>query len=67
MRVFSATKQIAAIQEAINQKNFIKHKTKVDKHNNKAKALIKNPLIQKELDLNAQLSQSLLEQTGENK
>ena len=40
-RVQAQQKQIAAIQEAINQKNLAKTQTKLSKRNNKAKMLSK--------------------------
>ena len=62
-RVQALQKQIAAIQEVINQKNLAKTQNQVEQAQQQSQSIDKNPLIQKELDLNAQLSQSLLEQT----
>ncbi len=62
-RVQALQKQIAAIQEVINQKNLAKTQNQVEQAQQQSQSIDKNPWIQKELDLNAQLSQSLLEQT----
>ena len=62
-RVQALQKQIAAIQEVINQKNLAKTQNQVEQAQQQSQSIDKNPLIQKELDLNAHLSQSLLEQT----
>ena len=62
-RVQALQQQIAAIQEAINQKNLAKTQNQVEQAQQQSQSIDKNPLIQKELDLNAHLSQSLLEQT----
>ena len=56
--------QIAAIQEAINQKNLAQTQSQVEQVQQQSQSAVKNPFIQKELDLNAQLSQYLLEQTA---
>ena len=63
-RVQSQQKQIAAIQEAINQKNLAQTQSQVEQVQQQSQSAVKNPFIQKELDLNAQLSQYLLEQTA---
>ena len=63
-RVQAQQKQIAAIQEAINQKNLAKTQSQVEQVQQQSQSAVKNPFIQKELDLNAQLSQYLLEQTA---
>ncbi|OOF58525.1 mechanosensitive channel MscK [Rodentibacter myodis] len=55
--------QIAAIQEAINQKNLEQTQDKVEQAQQQQQSAVKNDYIQKELDLNAQLSQYLLQQT----
>ena len=62
-RVQALQQQIAAIQDVINQKNLAKTQNQVEQAQQQSQSIDKNPLIQKELDLNAQLSQSLLEQT----
>ena len=62
-RVQAQQKQIAAIQEAINQKNLAKTQNQVEQAQQQSQNVEQNPLIQKELNLNAQLSQYLLEQT----
>lgn len=62
-RVQALQQQIAAIQEAINQKNLAKTQNQVEQAQQQSQSIEKNPLIQKELDLNSQLSQYLLEQT----
>ena len=62
-RVQALQKQIAAIQEAINQKNLAKTQNQVEQAQQQSQSVEQNPLIQKELDLNSQLSQYLLEQT----
>lgn len=62
-RVQALQKQIAAIQEAINQKNLAKTQNQVEQAQQQSQNVEQNPLIQKELNLNAQLSQYLLEQT----
>ena len=62
-RVQALQKQIAAIQEAINQKNLAKTQNQVEQAQQQNQSVEQNPLIQKELDLNSQLSQYLLEQT----
>ena len=62
-RVQAQQKQIAAIQEAINQKNLAQTQSQVEQVQQQSQSTVKNPFIQKELDLNAQLSQYLLEQT----
>ena len=62
-RVQAQQKQIAAIQEAINQKNLAQTQSQVEQVQQQSQSAVKNPFIQKELDLNAQLSQYLLEQT----
>ena len=62
-RVQALQKQIAAIQEAINQKNLAKTQNQVEQAQQQSQSIEQNPLIQKELNLNAQLSQYLLEQT----
>ena len=56
-------KQIAAIQDVINQKNLAKTQNQVEQAQQQSQNVEQNPLIQKELNLNAQLSQYLLEQT----
>ena len=63
-RVQAQQKQIAAIQEAINQKNLAQTQSQVEQVQQQSQSAVKNPFIQKELDLNAQLSQYLLEQTA---
>lgn len=55
--------QIAAIQEAINQKNLAQSQSKVEQTQQQQQSAVKNDYIQKELDRNAQLSQFLLQQT----
>ena len=62
-RVQAQQQQIAAIQEAINQKNLAKTQNQVEQAQQQSQNVEQNPLIQKELNLNAQLSQYLLEQT----
>ena len=62
-RVQALQKQIAAIQEVINQKNLAQTQSQVEQVQQQSQGTVKNPFIQKELDLNAQLSQYLLEQT----
>lgn len=62
-RVQALQQQIAAIQEAINQKNLAKTQNQVEQAQQQSQNVEQNPLIQKELNLNAQLSQYLLEQT----
>ena len=62
-RVQALQQQIAAIQEAINQKNLAKTQNQVEQAQQKSQSIEQNPLIQKELGLNSQLSQYLLEQT----
>ena len=62
-RVQALQQQIAAIQEAINQKNLAKTQNQVEQAQQQKQSVEQNPLIQKELDLNSQLSQYLLEQT----
>lgn len=62
-RVQALQQQIAAIQEAINQKNLAKTQNRVEQAQQQNQSVEQNPLIQKELDLNSQLSQYLLEQT----
>ena len=62
-RVQALQQQIAAIQEAINQKNLAKTQNQVEQAQQQSQSVEQNPLIQKELNLNAQLSQYLLEQT----
>ena len=62
-RVQALQQQIAAIQEAINQKNLAKTQNQVEQAQQQSQSIEQNPLIQKELNLNAQLSQYLLEQT----
>ena len=62
-RVQALQQQIAAIQEAINQKNLAKTQNQVEQAQQQNQSVEQNPLIQKELDLNSQLSQYLLEQT----
>ena len=62
-RVQALQKQIAAIQDVINQKNLAKTQNQVEQAQQQSKSVEQNPLIQKELDLNSQLSQYLLEQT----
>ena len=62
-RVQALQQQIAAIQEAINQKNLAKTQNRVEQAQQQSQSIEQNPLIQKELDLNSQLSQYLLEQT----
>ena len=62
-RVQALQKQIAAIQDVINQKNLAKTQNQVEQAQQQSQNVDKNPLIQKELDLNSQLSQYLLEQT----
>ena len=62
-RVQALQQQIAAIQEAINQKNLAKTQNQVEQAQQQNQSIEQNPLIQKELDLNSQLSQYLLEQT----
>ncbi len=62
-RVQALQQQIAAIQEAINQKNLAKTQNQVEQAQQQSQSIEQNPLIQKELDLNSQLSQYLLEQT----
>ena len=62
-RVQAQQKQIAAIQEAINQKNLAQTQSQVEQVQQQSQSEAKDPFIQKELDLNAQLSQQLLEQT----
>ena len=62
-RVQALQQQIAAIQEAINQKNLAKTQNQVEQAQQQSQSVEQNPLIQKELDLNSQLSQYLLEQT----
>ena len=63
-RVQALQQQIAAIQEAINQKNLAQTQSQVEQVQQQSQSAVKNPFIQKELDLNAQLSQYLLEQTA---
>ncbi|GJI56360.1 putative MscS family protein [Rodentibacter sp. JRC1] len=55
--------QIAAIQEAINQKNLEQTQDKVEQAQQRQQSAVKNDYIQKALDFNAQLSQFLLQQT----
>lgn len=62
-RVQALQKQIAAIQDVINQKNLAKTQNQVEQAQHQSQNVEQNPLIQKELNLNAQLSQYLLEQT----
>lgn len=62
-RVQVLQKQIAAIQDVINQKNLAKTQNQVEQAQQQSQNVEQNPLIQKELNLNAQLSQYLLEQT----
>ena len=62
-RVQALQKQIAAIQDVINQKNLAQTQSQVEQVQ-QSQSAVKNPFIQKELDLNAQLSQYLLEQTA---
>mgnify|MGYP000951024253 FL=1 len=62
-RVQALQKQIAAIQDVINQKNLAKTQNQVEQAQQQSQSIEQNPLIQKELNLNAQLSQYLLEQT----
>lgn len=62
-RVQALQKQIAAIQDVINQKNLAKTQNQVEQVQQQSQNVEQNPLIQKELNLNAQLSQYLLEQT----
>lgn len=62
-RVQALQKQIAAIQDVINQKNLAKTQNQVEQAQQQSQNVEQNPLIQKELNLNAQLSQYLLEQT----
>ena len=62
-RVQALQQQIVAIQEVINQKNLAKTQNQVEQVQQQSQSAVKNPFIQKELDLNAQLSQYLLEQT----
>ena len=62
-RVQALQQQIAAIQEAINQKNLAKTQNQVEQAQQQSQSIEQNPLILKELDLNSQLSQYLLEQT----
>lgn len=62
-RVQALQQQIAAIQEVINQKNLAKTQNQVEQAQQQNQSVEQNPLIQKELDLNSQLSQQLLEQT----
>ena len=61
-RVQALQKQIAAIQDVINQKNLAKTQNQVEQAQQQSQNVEQNPLIQKELNLNAQLSQYLLEQ-----
>ena len=65
-RVQALQKQIAAIQDVINQKNLAKTQNQVEQAQQQSQNVEQNPLIQKELNLNAQLSQYLLEQTEKN-
>ena len=62
-RVQALQQQIAAIQDVINQKNLAKTQNQVEQVQQQSQSVEQNPLIQKELDLNSQLSQYLLEQT----
>ena len=62
-RVQALQQQIAAIQDVINQKNLAKTQNQVEQVQQQNQSVEQNPLIQKELDLNSQLSQYLLEQT----
>ena len=62
-RVQALQQQIAAIQDVINQKNLAKTQNQVEQAQQQSQSIEQNPLIQKELDLNSQLSQYLLEQT----
>ena len=62
-RVQALQQQIAAIQNVINQKNLAKTQNQVEQAQQQSQSVEQNPLIQKELNLNAQLSQYLLEQT----
>lgn len=62
-RVQALQQQIAAIQDVINQKNLAKTQNQVEQAQQQSQNVEQNPLIQKELNLNAQLSQYLLEQT----
>ena len=62
-RVQALQQQIAAIQDVINQKNLAKTQNQVEQAQQQNQSVEQNPLIQKELDLNSQLSQYLLEQT----
>ena len=54
-RVQALQKQIAAIQEVINQKNLAQTQSQVEQVQQQSQGTVKNPFIQKELDLNAQL------------
>ena len=62
-RVQALQQQIAAIQDVINQKNLAQTQSQVEQVQQQSQSEAKDPFIQKELDLNAQLSQQLLEQT----
>ena len=62
-RVQALQQQIVAIQDVINQKNLAKTQNQVEQAQQQSQNVEQNPLIQKELNLNAQLSQYLLEQT----
>ena len=62
-RVQALQQQIVAIQDVINQKNLAKTQNQVEQAQQQSQSVEQNPLIQKELDLNSQLSQYLLEQT----
>lgn len=62
-RAQAQQQQIAAIQDAINQKNLAQTQSKVEQVQQQTQGAVKNSFVQKELDLNAQLSQYLLEQT----
>ena len=55
--------QIAAIQDAINQKNLAQSQNQVQQVQQQQQKSVNNDYIQKELERNAQLSQFLLQQT----
>ena len=55
--------QIAAIQDAINQKNLAQSQNQVQQAQQQQQKSVNNNYIQKELERNAQLSQFLLQQT----
>ena len=55
--------QIAAIQDAINQKNLAQSQNQVQQAQQQQQKSVNNDYIQKELERNAQLSQFLLQQT----